>query len=177
MIVLTSFGDDEKLLPAVRAGRPATCSSRPRRRRSCARSAPRTTATRYRPEDRRPPARGARPPPGGRAQPLTPRERDVLTCVCRGMSNKRSPASSASRRRPSRRTSATSSRSSASPTGRRRRCSGCARGSPTADRTRAERQDQLAPGRLARAPPGRTVSREDRNRDRSFPRPGACSRA
>ena len=39
VIVLTSFLDDDKLLPALRAGAPAICSRTRSRRRSCARCA------------------------------------------------------------------------------------------------------------------------------------------
>ena len=89
VIVLTSFGDDEKLLPAVRAGAvrlPAQVGPAAGGR---ARDPGSTRRRRgHRPEGRRPPARSARPARRPRRSQLTPRERDVLACVCRGMSNK-----------------------------------------------------------------------------------------
>ena len=89
VIVLTSFGDDEKLLPAVRAGAAGYLlkSAPPQEVVRAIRAAHDGDAVID------PKAAGrlldalARAPAA--TQPLTPRERDVLTCVCRGMSNKR----------------------------------------------------------------------------------------
>jgi DNA-binding NarL/FixJ family response regulator len=88
VIVLTSFGDDEKLLPAVRAGAAGYLlkSAPPQEVVRAIRAAHDGDAVID------PKAAGrllealARTPPA--TQPLTARERDVLTCVCRGMSNK-----------------------------------------------------------------------------------------
>ena len=88
MIVLTSFGDDEKLLPAVRAGAAGYLLKIGAAAGGRARDPRRARGRRGdRPEGRRPPARRPRPR-ARRHQPLTPREREVLTCVCRGMPNK-----------------------------------------------------------------------------------------
>jgi DNA-binding NarL/FixJ family response regulator len=88
VIVLTSFGDDEKLLPAVRAGAAGYLlkSAPPQEVVRAIRAAHEGDAVID------PKAAGrllealAREPAA--TQPLTPRERDVLTCVCKGMSNK-----------------------------------------------------------------------------------------
>jgi NarL family two-component system response regulator LiaR len=88
VIVLTSFGDDDKLLPAVRAGAAGYLlkSAAPQEVVRAIRAAHDGDAVID------PKAAGrllealARTPAA--TQPLTPRERDVLTCVCRGMSNK-----------------------------------------------------------------------------------------
>ena len=88
VIVLTSFGDDEKLLPAVRAGAAGYLlkSAPPQEVVRAIRAAHEGEAVID------PKAAGrlldalAREPPA--MQELTPRERDVLTCVCKGMSNK-----------------------------------------------------------------------------------------
>ena len=68
---------------------------------------------------------------GQRHGSLTARELEVLRCSRAAARTRRSPSSSASRRRPSRPTSATSSPSSAYPIAPRPRCTRCARGSPT----------------------------------------------
>jgi NarL family two-component system response regulator LiaR len=88
VIVLTSFGDDEKLLPAVRAGAAGYLlkSAPPQEVVRAIRAAHEGDAVID------PKAAGrlldalAREPRV--TQELTPRERDVLTCVCRGMPNK-----------------------------------------------------------------------------------------
>jgi NarL family two-component system response regulator LiaR len=88
VIVLTSFGDDDKLLPAVRAGAAGYLlkSAPPQEVVRAIRAAHEGDAVID------PKAAGrllealAREPAA--THPLTPRERDVLTCVCRGMSNK-----------------------------------------------------------------------------------------
>jgi NarL family two-component system response regulator LiaR len=88
VIVLTSFGDDEKLLPAVRAGAAGYVlkSAEPREVVRAIRAAHAGEAVID------PKAAGrlldslARSP--GPAQMLTPRELEVLTCLCHGMPNK-----------------------------------------------------------------------------------------
>jgi DNA-binding NarL/FixJ family response regulator len=88
VIVLTSFGDDAKLLPAVRAGASGYLlkSAPPQEVVRAIRAAhageavidPKAAGRLLDALARAPAAR----------QPLTPREVDVLTCVCRGMPNK-----------------------------------------------------------------------------------------
>jgi DNA-binding NarL/FixJ family response regulator len=89
VIVLTSFGDEDKLLPAVRAGAAGYLlkSAPPSEITRAIRAAHEGDAV----IDPKAAGRlldalaGAGPPP----QVLTPRERDVLTLLSRGLSNKR----------------------------------------------------------------------------------------
>ena len=88
VIVLTSFGDDEKLLPAVRAGAAGYLlkSAPPQEVVRAIRAAHEGEAViDPKAAGRLLEALAREPPP---MQDLTPRERDVLTCVCHGMSNK-----------------------------------------------------------------------------------------
>jgi NarL family two-component system response regulator LiaR len=89
VIVLTSFGDDETLLPAVRAGASGYIlkSAEPREVVRAIRAAHAGEAV----IDSKSAARLfealARPQPSSHT--LTPRELEVLACVCNGLSNKR----------------------------------------------------------------------------------------
>ena len=95
MIALTSFLDDDKVLPAVRAGAagyllkdvgpPELVARDPHRPRGRGAAPPRGRRARARG------GRGAAPPRGAaaRTRGLTPREREVLALVARGLANKR----------------------------------------------------------------------------------------
>ena len=162
VIVLTSFADDERLLPAIRAGAAGYLLKdvEPRELARAVRAAhagealldPAVAARLV--EAVAAPARRRAGPPSA----LTPREHEVLELIAaRRAQQAHRLRARALRRRPSRPTSATSSPSSASPTAPRRRCSPSARpaGGPE-DQLPMAARDRGAPS--ARAMPTAIVT-------------------
>ena len=92
VIVLTSFADDERLLPAIQAGAAGYLlkDAAPAELARAVRAAHAGEAL-LDPVRRRPPGRRDRPAAGrgGRPSALTPREREVLALIARGFANKR----------------------------------------------------------------------------------------